>query len=94
MLNDRQKDLVHFFISSQDVTTTITSHKTINDVSRQTAAKDLKELNLDFSGDDKIKSPPAMILTDAGFRADVDIEIPDGSVKHLFILQDSKLVEE
>ena len=57
-------------------------------------AKDFKELNLDFSGVDKIKSPPAMIITNEGFRADVDIEIPDGSVKHLFILQDSKLVEE
>ena len=43
-LNDRQKFLLHHLISDKDAYTTVTSHKTMNNVSRQTAAKDIKEL--------------------------------------------------
>lgn len=43
-LNDRQKQLIHYFLSDQDASTSITSHATINSIARQTAARDLKEL--------------------------------------------------
>ena len=43
-LNDRQKRLIYYFTSEEKATTTTTSHATINDISRQTATKDLKEL--------------------------------------------------
>lgn len=44
LLNERQKQLVFYFISEKKASATTTSHSTINNVSRQTAAKDLKEL--------------------------------------------------
>lgn len=43
-LNERQKQLVHYFISDPNPSTTVSSHSTINNIARQTAAKDLKEL--------------------------------------------------
>lgn len=43
-INDRQKQLVYYFLSDSSASTTTTAHSTINDVTRQTAAKDLKAL--------------------------------------------------
>jgi len=43
ILNERQKQLVFYFISDQRASTT-TSHSIVNNVARQTAAKDLKKL--------------------------------------------------
>ena len=43
-LNDRQKQLVIYFLSEENVSTTTGSHSTINSISRLTATKDLKEL--------------------------------------------------
>lgn len=43
-LNERQKQLIHHFISDNKASVTITSHSSIHNISRQTAAKDLKEL--------------------------------------------------
>lgn len=43
-LNDRQKQLTFYFISEDGASTTTSSHATINNVSRQTATKDLKSL--------------------------------------------------
>jgi Fic family protein len=43
-LNERQKQLVFYLISESNASTTTTSHSTINNISRQTAAKDLKDL--------------------------------------------------
>ncbi|NCO12231.1 MAG: hypothetical protein AUJ41_03630 [Candidatus Pacebacteria bacterium CG1_02_43_31] len=45
-LNDRQKQLVFYFISEQNASTTTTSHSTVNNISRQTAMKDLKTLEV------------------------------------------------
>lgn len=45
-LNDRQKQLVFYYISEKNASTTTTSHSTVNDVSRQTAMKDLKTLEI------------------------------------------------
>jgi len=44
VLNERQKQLVHYFISDPNPSTTVSSHSVLNDISRQTAAKDLKQL--------------------------------------------------
>ncbi|MBL7078269.1 Fic family protein [Candidatus Shapirobacteria bacterium] len=44
VLNERQKQLVHYFISDTNPSTTVSSHSVVNNVSRQTAAKDLKQL--------------------------------------------------
>lgn len=43
-LIDRQKHLLHYLISEPNIYSTITSHATINNISRQTAAKDFKYL--------------------------------------------------
>jgi len=43
-LNDRQKRLIHYLLSDEFATTTITALAELNDISRQTAAKDLKSL--------------------------------------------------
>lgn len=43
-LVDRQKYLIHHLISENDIYITITSHATLNSISRQTAAKDIKQL--------------------------------------------------
>lgn len=43
-LNERQKQMIHYFLSDRNSSTTTTAHATVNNVSRQTAAKDLKEL--------------------------------------------------
>ena len=43
-LNDRQKYLVHHLISDDSAYTTATSHATLNNISRQTAASDIKYL--------------------------------------------------
>ena len=45
-LNERQKQLVHYLVSDQNPSTTVTSHATVNNISRQTATKDLKGLAL------------------------------------------------
>lgn len=48
-LSDRQKFLLHHLISEKNAYTTATSYSTINNISRQTAAKDIDELvNLGF----------------------------------------------
>lgn len=44
VLSDRQKYLLHHLISDLNSYTTVTSHATINTISRQTAAKDIQEL--------------------------------------------------
>src|SRR3989344_4784212 len=46
-LNERQKQLVHYFISDPNPSTTVSSHSTLNNISRQTAAKDLKVMEAD-----------------------------------------------
>lgn len=43
-LNSRQKQLIHYLISDHTASTTVSSYATINMISRQTAAKDLKKL--------------------------------------------------
>lgn len=44
-LNDRQKQLIHYLSeASSDNYATVTSHATVNNISRQTAAKDLRDL--------------------------------------------------
>ncbi|MFA5829898.1 MAG: Fic family protein [Candidatus Gracilibacteria bacterium] len=43
-LNERQKQLLHHLISDDKASVTVTSHSGIHNVARQTAAKDLKEL--------------------------------------------------
>lgn len=43
-LIDRQKYLIHHLISEDNAYITITSHATLNNISRQTAAKDVKQL--------------------------------------------------
>lgn len=43
-LSDRQKYLIHYLISENNTYTTVTSHAILNNISRQTAAKDIKEL--------------------------------------------------
>lgn len=42
--NDRQVQLLRYFYKNKDVTTSITSHMKVNEVSRLTAMKDLKDL--------------------------------------------------
>lgn len=44
ILSDRQKYLIHHLISEKDSYTTVTSHSTLSNISRQTAAKDIKKL--------------------------------------------------
>lgn len=44
-LSDRQKYLLHHLTSDISAHTTITSHSTISNISRQTAAKDIEKLN-------------------------------------------------
>lgn len=44
-LSDRQKYLLHHLTSDVGAHTTVTSHSTINSISRQTAAKDIEKLN-------------------------------------------------
>ncbi len=41
LLNDRQKRLIHYLLSDNRASATVSSHSQINEVSRQTAAKDL-----------------------------------------------------
>ncbi|MEK7498815.1 MAG: Fic family protein [Patescibacteria group bacterium] len=43
-LNDRQIQLLRYFYKNKDVTTSVTSHMKVNEVSRLTAMKDLKDL--------------------------------------------------
>lgn len=43
-LTDRQKYLLHHLISEDGANTTVTSHAVLNNISRQTAAKDIREL--------------------------------------------------
>lgn len=43
-LTDRQKHLLHYLASGSNTHTTITSHAILSSISRQTAAKDIKEL--------------------------------------------------
>lgn len=43
-LIDRQKHLLHYLISENNVETTVTSHAALNNISRQTSAKDIKGL--------------------------------------------------
>ena len=43
-MSDRQKFLLHHLISEKNANTTATSYSTINNISRQTAAKDIEEL--------------------------------------------------
>ncbi len=43
-LNDRQKHLVHHLISDDSTYATVTSHAILNNISRQTAATDIKNL--------------------------------------------------
>lgn len=43
-LVDRQKYLIHHLVSENNADATITSHLTLNNISRQTAAKDIKQL--------------------------------------------------
>lgn len=43
-INIRQKQLIYYLLPDEVNNTTISSHKTINNISRQTAAKDLQEL--------------------------------------------------
>ena len=43
-LNERQKQLIHYLLSDNKLSTTVSSHATINAITRQTAARDLKEL--------------------------------------------------
>lgn len=43
-LTDRQKHLLHYLASDSNTHTTITSHAILSSISRQTAAKDIKEL--------------------------------------------------
>lgn len=48
-LVDRQKYLIHHLVSENNAYATITSHATLNNISRQTAAKDIKQLeNIDL----------------------------------------------
>lgn len=44
LINDRQKQLIYYLISDNTASTTTTSYATLNEISRQTAAKDLHEL--------------------------------------------------
>lgn len=44
ILNERQKKLLHYLLSDEAASTTMTSHAELYNISRQTAAKDLKEL--------------------------------------------------
>ena len=43
-INDRQKQTIHYLLADHSGSVTTTSHKTVNNLSRQTAAKDLKVL--------------------------------------------------
>ena len=43
-LNERQKQLIYYFLSDEKPSTTISSYATLNAIARQTAARDLKEL--------------------------------------------------
>ena len=43
-LVDRQKYLIHYLLSEAHAYTTITSHAVLNNISRQTADKDIKQL--------------------------------------------------
>lgn len=43
-INLRQKQLIYYLLSENNGSTTIASHRTINNISRQTAAKDLEHL--------------------------------------------------
>ncbi len=43
-LMDRQKYLIHYLVSENNAYITITSHAILNNISRQTAAKDIKQL--------------------------------------------------
>lgn len=45
-LNERQKQLVHYFLSDNYASTSASSYATINSVGRDTAARDLKDLEL------------------------------------------------
>lgn len=46
-LNDRQIQLLRYFYKNKDATTSVTSHMKVNEVSRLTAMKDLKDLQDD-----------------------------------------------
>lgn len=43
-LVDRQKYLIHHLVSENNAYITTTSHATLNNISRQTAAKDINQL--------------------------------------------------
>jgi Fic family protein len=43
-LNDRQIQLLRYFYKNKDATTSVTSHMKVNEISRLTAMKDLKDL--------------------------------------------------
>ena len=43
-MNDRQKQTIHYLLADHSGSVTTTSHKAVNSISRQTAAKDLKAL--------------------------------------------------
>lgn len=43
-VNDRQKGLLHYLLEDDNASSTMTTHAELNDISRQTAAKDLKDL--------------------------------------------------
>lgn len=48
-LVDRQKYLIHHLVTENNAYVTVTSHATLNNISRQTAAKDIKQLeNIDL----------------------------------------------
>jgi len=44
ILNERQSGLLHYLLSDKRASSTASSHSEVNNISRQTAAKDLKEL--------------------------------------------------
>lgn len=44
ILNDRQRRLIHYLLSNDYANTSVSSHAEINNISRQTAASDLKKL--------------------------------------------------
>jgi hypothetical protein len=54
----------------------------------------LSELGLDYSKERGIAGPPALALTEKGYRAGVVVRLPDGKTRTLSISQDSRVWEE
>jgi hypothetical protein len=54
----------------------------------------LSELGLDYSKERGIAGPPALALTEKGYRAGVVVRLPDGETRTLSISQDSRVEEE